>query len=167
MATDYPVRRPTRRCAATDRELATGEPFVSVLVDDGRGLLRRDYSAAAWSEPPDGAIGWWRTKLPDDGATPQAPREVLLGLLDEWADKPERASTRYLLALLLIRRRILKPQADSFFSGLQGEAVGEDAGLLRLVCRERDEPLEIAVSPPSAEEAPLIQQRLSELLGAA
>lgn len=167
MATDYPVRRPTRRCAATDREFAPGEPVVSVLVDDGTDLVRRDYSASSWSKPPEGAIGWWRAHLPASGGASPAPREVLLGLLDEWADRPEEAPARYVLALLLVRRRVLRPQADSFLSGLRDEAQDRDENVLRLTCRERDEPLRVAVAPPTPEEAPRIQQRLSELLGAA
>lgn len=167
MATEYPVRRPTRRCAATDREFTPGESVVSVLVDDGADLVRRDYSAAAWAEPPEGAIGWWRSQTPASGGSSPAPREVLLGLLDEWADRPVEASARYLLALLLVRRRVLRPEAESFLSGLRDDTPKDDATVLRLVCRERDEPIEIVVAPPSPDEAPNLQQRLSELLGAA
>lgn len=167
MAIDYPVRRPTRRCAATDREFAPGESVVSVLVEEGSDLVRRDYSAAAWNDPPEGAIGWWRSQTPASGGASPAPREVLLGLLDEWADRPEEAPARYVLALLLIRRRVLRHPTDSFLSGLRDEDPEQDNSTLRLVCRERDEPLEIAVAPPSPEEATHIQQRLSELLGAA
>ncbi|QDT69847.1 hypothetical protein MalM25_27890 [Planctomycetes bacterium MalM25] len=167
MAIDYPVRRPTRRCEASDRDLKPGERFVSVLMNEAGEVTRRDYAAERWTAPPEGAIAWWRSQMPARGDAEPAPREALLGLLDEWADHPEQTSARYVLALLLVRRRVLSVQADSFLSGLRGEEQDKPSDVLQLVCRERDDPFEIAVAPPSAEEAPEIQQRLSELLGAA
>jgi hypothetical protein len=168
MAIDYQVRRCTRRCAAADRELSAGESFVSVLVDEGDDVVRRDYSAAAWQSPPEGTIAWWRSTMPGNGEAKPAPREALLALLDEWADKPEEAPARYLLALLLVRRRVLRLQGEGFLEGLHGkEAKPGDVETLTLVCRERDEPIEVAITPPTAEEAPRLQERLAELLGAA
>ncbi|MEO0529471.1 MAG: hypothetical protein AAF266_02725 [Planctomycetota bacterium] len=168
MALDYSVRRPTRRCSATDRELSPGEGFVSVLVDEGSEVVRRDYALSDWNEPPEHAIAWWRSEMPGGGKPTPAPREVLLSLLDEWADHPEQASARYLLALLLVRRRILSPQAESFAAGFRGEdRHAEDATTLKLVSRDRAEPIEVTVAPPSADDAPRVQARLAELLGAA
>lgn len=168
MALDFTVRRPTRRCAASDRELAAGEAFVSVLVDEGAEVARRDYAVNAWTTPPEGAIAWWRAQMPGGGKPTPAPREVLLSLLDEWADHPEEAPARYLLALLLVRRRILRPQEDSFASGLRGEESSpHETATLKLVGRDRSEPVEVVVAPPTAEDAPRLQQRLAELLGAA
>lgn len=174
MAIDYQVRRCTRRCAAADRELTAGESFVSVLVDEGDDVVRRDYSAVSWNGPPEGTIAWWRSTMPGSGEAKPAPREALLALLDEWADKPEEAPARYLLALLLVRRRVLRLQGEGFLDGLHGkeaqhckEAKQGEVETLTLVCRERDEPIEIAISPPTAEEAPRLQERLAELLGAA
>ncbi|TWU00237.1 hypothetical protein Pla108_11840 [Botrimarina colliarenosi] len=173
MAIDYSVRRCTRRCAATDRELAAGESFVSVLLDEGDEVVRRDYAASAWADlaekaPPEGAIAWWRSQMPGTGDAKPAPREALLSLLDEWADKPDQAPARYLLALLLVRRRVLRLQGESFLAGLQGETTDDGpTETLRLVCRERDDPIEVVIAPPNAEEAPRLQERLAELLGAA
>ncbi len=140
-----------------------------MLVEEAGEVVRRDYSAQAWNEPPAEAIAWWRGKMPPQGDATPAPREVLLSLLDEWNDHPEKASARYLLALLLVRRRVLQPATGGFLQGLRGEADDDPAtaSTLTLVCRDRDEPLEIAVVPPTREQAPIIQQRLSELLGAA
>ncbi len=169
MAIDYQVRRCTRRCAAADRELTAGESFVSVLIDEGDDVVRRDYSAAAWSGPPEGTIAWWRSAMPGgSGEAKPAPREALLALLDEWADKPDEAPARYLLALLLVRRRVLRLQGDGFLDGLRGqEAKASEVETLTLVCRDRDEPIEVAITPPSADEALRLQERLAELLGAA
>lgn len=139
---------------------------MSVLVDDGPELKRLDYAEAAWEGPPAGALGWWRSRIPQSGKPTPAPPEVLLGLLDEWAGRSDQAAARYVLALLLLRRRIAKPAEGGFLEGLHGE--DHDApGPLRLVCPERDEPVEVAVVHPTEQQTIEIQARLTELLGAA
>lgn len=168
MAIDHPVRRVTRCCAASGRDLLPGDAIVSVLLDEAGEVVRRDYTASAWSDPPAEAIAWWRSQLPGGGQAGPAPREVLLQLLDEWADRPDQTAARYVLALLLLRRRVLRPLADGFLTGLRGDPTqSEPTPTLRLTCRERDEPFEVVVATPTAQEAALIQERLSELLGAA
>ena len=102
---EYDLQKPTRTCAATGREIATGEEFYSVVTREGAELRRLDFSAEAWKGPPDDAIGWWKSVLGDrDHKKPkQAPSEVLLELFREAGDEPDRRDLRYVLTLLLIR----------------------------------------------------------------
>ena len=59
---DFEVQRFTRRCAATDRELAPGELFYSVLLAEGAEVVRHDYAAEAWNGPTvRAAPGWWKS----------------------------------------------------------------------------------------------------------
>lgn len=167
MAIDFQVRRTSRRCAATGREFAPGEAFVATLIDDGREVVRLDFAADAWAGPDDSTVAWWRAETPRDGGSPAPPGEALLQLLDEWADQPHEAAARYLLALLLVRRRVLRIDGGGFLDGLQGHDRSAGAATLRLVCRERPEPIEVAIAPPSPADAPLVERRLAELLGAA
>ncbi len=51
---DFEIQRCTRRCAKTDRELAAGETYYSVLISTGGKVERRDYSAEAWEGSPEG-----------------------------------------------------------------------------------------------------------------
>ena len=62
---DFHVQRCTRRCAGVDRELLPGETFYAVLVTEGAEVVRLDFSESAWQGPPDDAIGWWRSRIPD------------------------------------------------------------------------------------------------------
>ncbi len=90
---DFEVQRFTRRCAATDRELAPGELFYSVLLAEGAEVVRHDYAAEAWNGPPVEALGWWKSQLPAADAKPKkpqwAPNDVMLRLFDELAERPE------------------------------------------------------------------------------
>ena len=117
-SSSYPISRSTGRCASTGREFSVGEAIVAALVEvEGREDLQRlDYSVAAWAEgarPGAGAklfASWRATHQPAD-----TKKKLLLGddeLLDLFeqlaaSDQPRQRAFRYVLALLLVRRRIL------------------------------------------------------------
>ena len=106
----FQFQRCSRRCCRTGRTLEPGRVYYSAVVPRGEELVRLDYSAEAWDGPPPEAIGWWKGRVP----TPQEARaqmasdEALLEWLEQLASQPEQADLRYVLALLLVRRRVLK-----------------------------------------------------------
>ena len=69
---DIEIQRCTRRCAVTGEELAAGAEFYSVLVPDGAEILRHDFSAPAWTEPPENAIACWEVADARPGRQPAA-----------------------------------------------------------------------------------------------
>ncbi len=123
--TPYEVARPTGMCARTGRVIAPGEAFVGVLAErQGEERLERlDFTLDAW----DGGAGAgragltgrvvasWRAVMPrheergrrliDDEALADLFEQVL-GVRE--GESAARAAFRFLLALLLIRRRILR-----------------------------------------------------------
>lgn len=115
----YPVHRSTGVCAATGRVLAPGEACIAVLVerDGAKGLQRLDYAAEAWDSGarPEGdarVFGFWRARVGAEAepkATMMSDAE-LLDLFEELAGAAEHRQVvfRYVLALLLIRRRSLR-----------------------------------------------------------
>ncbi len=109
MMVDYQIQPSTRRCSVTGRELQPGERCYSVLLDEGAKLVRRDYSPEAWQGPPLGAFGFWAGRVPSPQAKRRPPIDDDL-LLDcfyrlEGQEEPSRINFRYVLALLLMRRR--------------------------------------------------------------
>jgi len=123
MLLDFEVQRCSRRCATTDRALEPGDLCYSVLEVSGAEVLRKDFSADAWSGAPDGALSWWKSRIPEPTAKKikLAPNEVLLELFDQLADQPEQADLRYVLALLLVRRRVLRVEE---VTGIGSQALG-------------------------------------------
>ncbi len=111
MLGEYKVNRCTRRCYAEDRPLREGEYYYSVVIESGDDYERRDYSASAWSAPPERAVGWWKNRMPKstEKKVVLAPNEVLVDLLRQMAHFPDKAASRYLLALMLMRRKIVRP----------------------------------------------------------
>jgi len=155
---DYEVQRCTKHCAATERQLLPGEEFFSVLMAEGAELKRYDYAAEAWQGPPAEAIGWWKSQVPDPKLRRKqwAPNDVMLEFFDQLADQPERQDMRYVLALLLVRRRVMRLEES------QPDEQGQE--LIVLYCPRRDETYQIPVTPPSAERVEEIQAELAGLL---
>ena len=116
---DYEVQRSTRRCTVTGREFAPGETYYSVLVADGAELKRHDYAPDAWQGPPQEAVGWWKSQIPDRTAARKhwAPNDVMLHFWDELAEQSDKQDMWYVLTLLLIRRRVFRLEEEIQFRG--------------------------------------------------
>ncbi len=155
---DYEVQRCTRHCAVTGRELKPGEEFYSVLTAEGAELKRRDYSKEAWTGPPEGAIGWWRSQIPTPEANRLhwAPNEVILHFFEELQQQPARQDMRYVLALLLVRRRVLRLEEQE--KNEQGQDV------LVLYCPRREATYRVPAIVPDPSRTHEIQEELAKLL---
>jgi len=119
MTNTYEFGRAGTVCAATGDSLTPGTPIVAALVDAaGEENLRRvDTRAEAWdrgSRPP-GIFAFWRTVVPEATRknTVVLDDNALLDLfhsmesVDPGDADERRASFRYLIAILLVRRRRL------------------------------------------------------------
>ncbi|MCR4411224.1 MAG: hypothetical protein NUV77_02225 [Thermoguttaceae bacterium] len=155
---DYDVLRCTRQCARTGRDLAPGEEFFSVVLEQGTGLARLDFSREAWQGPPEGAIGWWKTQvpLPDANRPQRAPNDLMLEVFERLEGQSDRADYRYLLALLLLRRRVFRLEEQ------EHDALGRE--ILVLFCPRRDATYRVPVVVPDQSRTELLQDELARLL---
>ena len=115
--TGYETVRPTHQCAETERRFQPGETYVATLTEspESEEMLRLDYGLEAWeigARPPHAPIAVWRS-VEADGQ----PQQNLLPGTDELfamfegmdGEAEGRAAVfRYLLALMLMRKRILR-----------------------------------------------------------
>ncbi|CAG0999319.1 hypothetical protein PHYC_02770 [Phycisphaerales bacterium] len=170
LSSGYPASRCTGRCAATGRVFSHGELIVAVLVEraDG-GLERLDYGLESWEagqrpQPPMVVFGFWRCEF-----TPEEKKSnALLGdaeLLDLFEDlagaaEPKQIAFRYFLALLLVRRRMLRVTGSRegallvLPKGVSGEPVAVvDPGLEESVVGDAIEQLGRVVAPVGADGA--------------
>jgi hypothetical protein len=158
---DYVVQRCTRHCAATGRELQPGESFYSTLTVEGAQVERTDYSTEAWHGPPAGVLGWWKAQMPERSAKKLhwAPNDVMLDLLEELAAQGDKLDMRYVLALLLIRRRVVR------LEDTERDELGREVSVL--YCPRREATYRVATTVPSEERTAEIQDTLARLLFAA
>jgi hypothetical protein len=167
MLLDFEVQRCTRCCAATERALEPGDECYSVLEISGAEIVRKDFSAEAWKGASEAAFGWWKSRVPEPTAKKikLAPNDVLLELFDQLADKSEQQDLRYVLGLLLVRRRVLRVDVTIESPHERDETTLQDAvETMTLYCPKRESTCEVAVAMPSTQRIDEIQQQLSELL---
>ena len=91
-----------------------------------------------------------------DGRPHWAPNDVMLNYFERLLDDPAAADARYVLALLLVRRRVLRVESH------EQDDVGRPA--LLLYCARNESQYRVSELLPSPERAAAIQQQLAELL---
>ncbi|MEM6328833.1 MAG: hypothetical protein AAF790_01155 [Planctomycetota bacterium] len=126
-----------------------------------------DTDAQRDRQPLGASIAWWKSRMPlgRAGGAKLAPNEVMLQLFDRWADEPGREASRYVLALLLVRRRVFRfGDTQAGLSPGHNRQDQSDADLLRLECPTRGEVYETPVATPDAEQMASVQAELNQLL---
>ena len=158
MLLDYQFAACTRECAATGKRVEPGETYFSTLTLEGAEMRRRDYCAAAWQGPPEEVVAWWQSRAPSANAAQAqlAPRDVLLNLFSSLEEQPHEIEFRYVLGLLLLRKRILRLRET-----LDGV---DDRETLLLDCPTSNEQYELVVATPAASRVEQIEQRIVKLL---
>ena len=110
--TEYAIQPLSLRCSRTGRELKPGESYYSVLTESEQGFVRTDYCAEAFTGPPEGAIGFWRSVVSHGTKERRTviDASVLMDCFVRLADTddPYKRNFRFILALLLLRRKALK-----------------------------------------------------------
>src|SRR3954454_24070204 len=120
---DYQIQPNSRRCALTGRELQPGERFYSALVEEAQQFVRRDYSLEAWQGPPAGAFSFWTGRVPtgQEKVKPRFDDDLLEECFHrlEGQTEPGRLNFRYVVALLLMRRRRFKYETSRLEEGVE------------------------------------------------
>lgn len=118
------VRTRSRECSVTGVKFTEGQKIVTALFPDpeSSGYLRKDFSDAAWkeSEEQDGegkSFSHWRTIFTPtplnetvQPVTKQNAEDLLRSLVEE--DQEHTENTRYILAVMLERQKLLR-ETDS------------------------------------------------------
>jgi hypothetical protein len=118
------IGSPSRICAATGRAFEADDVICSYLVDEGGAYNRVDVlekAAATFAVKGKTICRWkWTLKPRDNREKKEEKRATdeteamflaICGETDAGNDDPERITLKYLLALALQRKRILKPVA--------------------------------------------------------
>lgn len=158
--TDYQIQPNSRRCAATGRDMRPGEKYYSVLLDQDGRFVRQDYSSDAWHGPPAGAFSFWmgRVLAADEKQKPRFDDDLLLDCFNrlEGQTAGPQVNFRYVLALLLMRRKRLKFE----------ETVNQDgAEHLGLKCVRTGNKYLVLNPQLSEEEMVQVQEEVVKVLG--
>ena len=113
---EYRISRSTGVCAETGDPLEPGVPCVAALCErvEDDGFDRIDYAVDAWEAGarPERLFSYWKTTVPHPDARKRAyvDEEVLMDLFEGLADddRRQRIAYRFILGLMLMRKRRLK-----------------------------------------------------------
>jgi len=158
MQSDWEIKSRAHGCARSGREFTAGEFFYTLLFREGEGFRREDISEEAFADRNDNIepFSFWRSKYePPPPPAPEAmPKDDAEGLLRRLiaGQDPATANARYILALMLERKRLLRPMES------------QDDDMLVYEHIESGETFVIPNPRLSFVQIPEVQREVSELL---
>lgn len=135
MAKEYNISRPVGSCRECERAFEPEEEFIAAVREVEDELRREDYCRPCWQQKDDpeaaeDLLGTWRTRMP----RPQEKKklfvddDVLINFFERLAQADDEAklSFRYVLALVLMRKKIL------IYEGSRKRDDGRDVWIMRM-----------------------------------
>ena len=109
---EWEIDKPLGQCYSTGKTIEPGEEYFSTLVQAEQGLERRDFCADYWDREKPAVFCYWKTKLPHPDQKKQifVDDEMLMAFFErlEKETEQEKINFRFVLALILMRKRRLK-----------------------------------------------------------
>ena len=155
---EFSIQRSSRKCHKADRPFEAGERYYSVVLQRGSELVRQDFSIEHWKGLPEKAVGWWINQMPakQSGKLTLAPTLVLLDALEKLCEQPDNGDLAYLLAVLLIRRRLLTEHASEQSDG--------EPSYMQLTHSSNGREFLVPVNMPNPDRTETLHQKLIDLL---
>jgi len=109
---EWEVDKPLGQCYGTGRKIEPGEEYFGALIEIEEGLQRRDYCADYWESEKPNVFCYWKSKLlrPDEKKKIFVDDNMLMAFFErlENETEQEKVNFRFVLALILMRKRLLK-----------------------------------------------------------
>ena len=161
---DWEVNKPLGQCSGSGRRIEHGEEYFGALVVAEDGLQRRDFCAEYWEKEKPQVFCHWKTRLPEPGQKKQlfVDDQMLMAFFERLAREtdPEKVNFRFVLTLILMRKRLLK-----YHEG-RTEA-GKEIWRLRIPGDKSGEDLVEVVNPHlDAEQVEQLSSQMGEILQA-
>jgi hypothetical protein len=154
---DWKIHRREELCVACGRAFSEGEAFFSLLLLSPEDLRREDRCRECFDGAPTGGAVFWRTRRrPERRSRLSVDFDAIEELFLALEGRPEERlrEIRYLLALLLLRKKRLK------LVGVRRHDAGETMCLRR---PRRAEEFEVLVHELDAERARALKTGLARL----
>ncbi len=118
---DWEINKPLGQCCGSGKTIEAGEEYFGALVETVEGLARRDFCADYWESEKPEVFCHWKTRLPHPDQKKQifVDDEMLMAFFDRLAEETEqeKVNFRFVLALVLMRKRRLKYDATRIEDG--------------------------------------------------
>ena len=109
---EWDIKRPIGQCCGTGETIDEGAEYYAALVETPEGLERRDFCEEFWQENKPVVYCYWKTKFVPAQQKRQLfiDEDMLMAFFErlEADSDSERVNFRFVLALVLMRKRRLK-----------------------------------------------------------
>ena len=109
---EWEINKPLGQCHGTGKKIESGQEYFGALVETEEGLQRRDFCADYWESQKPEVFCYWKSKLPEPGQKKQlfVDDQMLMAFFErlEKETELEKINFRFVLAMILMRKRILK-----------------------------------------------------------
>lgn len=163
MAKEYNIARITPQCSKCSRQFTPGEEFVAVLRETKDDFAREDYCPGCWQAPAEAQndlVGQWRSHVPAAKEKKKllVDDDLLLSFFErlEGAEEPAKVAFRYVLALVLMRKKLLVYDGREVLAG--------DGEKWKVHLKGTDRALEVVDPRMDEEKIAQISQHLGEIL---
>jgi hypothetical protein len=118
---DWEINKPLGQCCGSGKKIEPGEEYYGALVETDQGLQRRDFSNAYWEGEKPSVYCFWKTKLaaPNEKKQLFVSDDMLMAFFERLAPETEaeKVNFRFVLALVLMRKRRLKYDSSKTDAG--------------------------------------------------
>jgi hypothetical protein len=163
VAKEYNIAR-TGQCRQCENRLAENEQFVAVVVENGEDFERQDWCQGCWDAPDrpavEGLFGQWLTKMPTKKGKKKTfvDDAMLINFFQRLAgaDEPARVNFRFVLALVLMRKKLLTYQrSDTDADGVEKWA---------MLLKGADEPDEVINPKLDEDKIAEVSEQLTDIM---
>lgn len=112
MEKEWTIEKSLNKCSSCAKEFDQKQEYFSQIFDSGGVFVRKDFCLACWKGPDASAYSFWRTRAAVKEEKPK--RFIDLGIILDFfkklgsSEEKAKVNFRYILALVLMRKRKLK-----------------------------------------------------------
>jgi hypothetical protein len=144
---EWEIKKTLGQCFGTGKPLEVGQEYYAALVETEQGLERRDYSMDYWHEHSPAVFCFWKSRIvsPEQKKKLFVDDEMLMAFFERLTDETEqeKINFRFVLTLILMRKRKLKYEASST------DEAGNEVWTLRVTGQDR---MEKVINPHLSED---------------
>ncbi|OQA01469.1 MAG: hypothetical protein BWY69_01358 [Planctomycetes bacterium ADurb.Bin401] len=118
---EWEIHKPLGTCSGTGKAIEPEEEYIATLVETPEGMQRKDYSLEFWNENKPQVYCYWKSVMPKPDQKKQLfiDDNMLMAFFERLATETEqeKLNFRFVLALILMRKRLLKYDSSKMDNG--------------------------------------------------
>ena len=118
---EWEIKKTLGECCGTGRKFEVGEEYFAALIETDEGFERRDFSLEFWQQEKPEVYCYWKTKIADSEQKKKlfVDDDMLMTFFERLAEETDREKInfRFVLTLVLMRKRILKYDSSELKDG--------------------------------------------------